>query len=87
MGLEAIKSSTPAPCRQMIKDAVKIILTGTNDEIIQYIDDCRKKFNTLPIEDISFPRGVSDAEKYKSHSDIYVKGTPGNTRGVLLFNH
>ena len=87
MGLEAIKSSTPAPCRQMIKDAVKIILTGTNDEIIQYIDDCRKKFNTLPIEDISFPRGVSDAEKYKSHSDIYVKGTPGHTRGVLLFNH
>ena len=87
MGLEAIKSSTPAPCRQMIKDAVKIILTGTNDEIIKYIDECRKKFNTLPIEDIAFPRGVSDAEKYKSHADIYIKGTPGHTRGVLLFNH
>jgi len=87
MGLEAIKSSTPAPCRQMIKDAVKIILTGTNDEIIQYIDECRKKFNTLPVEDIAFPRGVSDVEKYKSYSDIYVKGTPGHTKAVLLYNH
>ena len=87
MGLEAIKSSTPAPCRQMIKDAVKIILTGTNDEIIQYIDECRKKFNTLPVEDIAFPRGVSDVEKYRSYSDIYVKGTPGHTKAVLLYNH
>ena len=87
MGLEAIKSSTPAPCRDMIKDAVRIILTGTNDEIIQYIEECRQKFNTLPVEYISFPRGVSDVNKYKSYSNIYIKGTPCHTKGCLLFNH
>ena len=87
MGLEAIKSSTPSPCRKMIKDAVKIILTGTNDQIIHYINECRQEFNNLPVEDIAFPRGVSDVNKYKSYSDIYIKGTPGHTRGALLFNH
>ena len=87
MGLEAIKSSTPAPCREMIKDAVRIILTGTNDEIIKYIEECRQKFNTLPVEYISFPRGVSDVNKYKSYSNIYIKGTPCHTKGCLLFNH
>jgi DNA polymerase elongation subunit (family B) len=87
MGLEAIKSSTPAPCRKMIKDAVRIILTGTNDQIIQCIDKCREDFNNLPIEEIAFPRGVSDVNKYKSYSEIYIKGTPGHTRGALLFNH
>jgi DNA polymerase elongation subunit (family B) len=87
MGLEAIKSSTPAPCRKMIKDAVRIILTGTNDQIIQCIDKCREDFNNLPIEEIAFPRGVSDVNKYKSYSDIYIKGTPCHTKGVLLFNH
>ena len=27
MGIEAVKSSTPAPCRQMIKDALKLIMS------------------------------------------------------------
>jgi hypothetical protein len=62
-------------------------LTGTNDQIIQCIDKCREDFNNLPIEEIAFPRGVSDVNKYKSYSDIYIKGTPGHTRGALLFNH
>ena len=44
MGLEAVKSSTPAPCRKMIKDALKIILTQTEDDVISFIDQCRKDF-------------------------------------------
>jgi hypothetical protein len=29
MGIEAVKSSTPAPCRARIKDAMNIIMGGT----------------------------------------------------------
>jgi len=29
MGIEAVKSSTPAPCRTMIKDVLKLIMTNT----------------------------------------------------------
>ena len=87
MGIEAVKSSTPAPCRKMIKDALKLMMSGTEDNVIDFISDCRKNFNKLPPEEISFPRSVSDVVKYKSHSEIYTKGTPIHARGALLFNH
>ena len=87
MGIEAVKSSTPAPCRTMIKDGLKIMMNGTEEEVIDYIDDCRTKFKTLPPEDIAFPRTASNVQKYKASSTIYAKGTPIHIRGALLFNH
>jgi len=87
MGIEAVKSSTPAPCRQMIKDGLKLMMNGTEEDVINFIDESRKKFKQLPPEEIAFPRSVSDVVKYRSPSDIYVKGTPIHCRGALLFNH
>ena len=87
MGIEAVKSSTPAPCRQMIKDALKLMMNGTEDEVIDFIEESRKQFKSLPPEDISFPRTVSNVKKYHANSTIYAKGTPIHARGALLFNH
>ena len=87
MGIEAVKSSTPAPCRKMIKDALKLMMSGTEEDVIDFIDKSRAEFKTLPPEQISFPRSASDVVKYKSSSDIYIKGTPIHIRGALLFNH
>jgi DNA polymerase elongation subunit (family B) len=87
MGIEAVKSSTPAPCRKMIKDALKIMMSGTEDDVINFISGCRSTFKELPPEEISFPRSVSNVDKYKSFSQIYTKGTPIHARGALLFNH
>jgi len=86
-GIEAVKSSTPAPCRQMIKDALKIVMTKTEDDLISFISNSRKTFNALPVEDVSFPRTVSDVNKYKSSSTLYSKGTPIHARGAILYNH
>jgi DNA polymerase elongation subunit (family B) len=87
MGIEAVKSSTPAPCRQMIKDALKLMMNGTEDEVINFIEESRKKFKTLPPEEISFPRSASNVTKYQAHSTIYAKGTPIHIRGALLYNY
>jgi DNA polymerase elongation subunit (family B) len=87
MGIEAVKSSTPAPCRQMIKDALKLMMSGTEDEVINYIEKCRVDFRKLPPEQVSFPRSVNDVVKYNSSNSIYEKGTPIAVRGALLFNH
>ena len=86
MGIESVKSSTPAPCRKMLKDAFKILMTGTEDEMIKFIDSSRDQFKKLPPEEVSFPRSVSDVVKYKSHASIYTKGTPIHARGAL-HNH
>ena len=87
MGIEAVKSSTPAPCRTMIKDALKIMMNGTEDEVIDFIEKSRENFKKLPPEEISFPRSASDVVKYRAHSTIYTKGTPIHIRGALLYNH
>jgi DNA polymerase elongation subunit (family B) len=87
MGIEAVKSSTPSACRDMIKSALKLMMSGTEEDVIEYIDKCRSEFKSLPPEDVSFPRSASDVQKYKGSSTIYVKGTPIHIRGALLYNH
>ena len=87
MGIEAVKSSTPAPCRKMIKDALKLVMVGTEDDVINFIKESREKFKQLSAEEISFPRSVSDVEKFQDKKTIYRKGTPIHVRGALLYNH
>ena len=87
MGIEAVKSSTPAPCRALIKSALKLMMNGTEEEVIDFIEESRKQFKKLPPEEIAFPRTASNVQKYKAHSTIYAKGTPIHIRGALLFNH
>jgi len=87
MGLEAVKSSTPAPCRQKIKDALKVIVNGTEDDVIKFISDFRKEFKQLPPEQIAFPRTASNVDKFYDSSTLYKKGTPIHVRGSLLYNH
>ena len=87
MGIEAIKTSTPAPCRKMIKDGLKLMMSATEDEMIDFIERSRKEFHNLPASDIAFPRSVSDINKWKSSSDLYSKGTPIHVRGAILYNH
>ena len=87
MGLEAVKSSTPAPCRTMIKEAINIIMNGTEDDVIKYIEDSRTKFRQMSPEEVAFPRSVSDVDKYRSSASVYEKGTPIHVRGALLYNH
>ena len=48
MGIEAVKSSTPAPCRTMIKNGLKIMMNGTEEEVIDYIDAVSYTHLTLP---------------------------------------
>ena len=86
MGIEAVKSSTPAPCRTAIKDALNIMMSGEQDELVKFIDDFRNKFNSLPPEDIAFPRSVNGLSKFRSDTNVYSKGCPLHVRGTLIYN-
>ena len=87
MGIEAVKSSTPAPCRKMIKEALNIIMNQSEDDVIKYIDTKRNEFRKLDPSEVAFPRSCNDVVKYKSNLSIYAKGTPIHVRGSLLYNH
>ena len=87
MGIEAVKSSTPAPCRKMIKDAISIIMNESEDNVQKYIQKMRTDFRKMDPAEIAFPRTCNNVEKYSNRLTIYSKGTPMHVRGSLLFNH
>lgn len=86
MGIEAVKSSTPMSCREKIKESLKIVMNGNEQEFQSFVEAFKQEFKTLPFEDIAFPRGVSDLSKYMSSSELYSKGTPMHVRGAIMFN-
>ena len=86
MGIEAIRSSTPAACKQKMKDIFKIIMNGTENDAIDYIDKFREEFSTLDAEDIFFPRSVRGISKYHDAAHLYKKGTPIHVKGALIYN-
>ena len=87
MGIEAVKSSTPAPCRTYIKECLNIIMSGTEDDLIDYIEIKRAEHRKLPVESVAFPRGCNNLLKFKDPVTLYRKSTPIHVRGSLLYNH
>ena len=87
MGIEAVKSSTPAPCREKIKEALKIIMSGDEKMLNTFIQEFREEFMKLPPEDIAYPRSCNGVEKFRGESSLFAKGTPIHVRGAILYNH
>ncbi len=76
MGLEMIKSSTPSAIREKMKDAIKLMMTGTENDVQNFIANFREEFKRLPPEEISFPRGLNGLNTYSDSVTLYKKGTP-----------
>jgi len=87
MGIEAIKSSTPMPCRDAMRNLFKVIVTGDEEKTQEAIALFKDHFKTLSPDKIAFPRGVTDVKTYARKSTVYSKGTPIHVRGSLLYNH
>jgi hypothetical protein len=90
MGIETVKSSTPASCRDALKEAIEITLNKDEETVQKFIADFKEQFKSLPFEDIAFPRSLSDLNKYDSKDKdnlVLAKGTPIHVRGGLLYNH
>ena len=87
MGIEAVKSSTPHVCRGNIKEAITTIMSKEQTDLHKLIADFRKEFFELPAEAIAFPRSCNNLRKYRSASDIFIKGTPIHVKGALIYNH
>ena len=87
MGIEAVKSSTPQICRDKFKEAFKIMINETEQELRKFIFNFKDEFYSRGPEDVAFPRGVKGLDKFRSKKTIYAKGTPIHVRGSLLYNH
>ena len=87
MGLEMVKSSTPQVIREKMKQAIKIMIQGTEQDIHKFIADFKEEFKNLPPEDISSPRGCNGLAKYYDAASFYKLGTPIHVKGAILYNY
>lgn len=87
MGIETTRSSTPAYVRDKLKSALKIVLTGTEQELHEFVVQIEQEFMNLPVEDIAFPRSVSGMDDYASTETIFRKATPIAVKAALVHNH
>ena len=86
MGIEAVKSSTPQVCRDKIKDALKLIISGTEKDLNTFIQDFRKEWLELKPDMIAFPRSCNGLSKWATSNGIFKKGCPMHVKGALLYN-
>jgi len=87
MGIETTRSSTPMVVRQKLKDAIKLVLTGTEEEIIDFVANFKQEFKEYSPDQIAFPRGCNNINTYIDESTIYRKSTPIAVKGALIYNH
>jgi DNA polymerase elongation subunit (family B) len=86
-GMETARSSTPAYYRDKLEQAYRIIVTKTNDDVLDFINEIKEDTKKQNYLNIAFPRGCNGLKKYRSAADIYAKGTPIQVRGALLYNY
>jgi len=87
MGIEAVKSSTPAPCREKIKDALKIIMHEDSKVLNTFIQDFRSEFMEMKPEEIAYPRSVNGINKWTESHNLFKKGAPIHCKGAILYNY
>jgi len=87
MGLEVVKSSTPSAIREKMKETIKLIMNSNESEVQTYIKNFKEEFNSLPPEEISFPRGLNGLKEYADSTSLYKKGTPIHVKGAIIYNH
>jgi len=90
-GIEAVRSSTPSACRDYIKKSLGVIMNGTQEELISFIETSRVEFKKKPFEEVAFPRSVRGLSKYYDSKNGYKKaskaGVPIHVRAALVHNH
>jgi len=87
MGIEAIKSSTPEICRDELKSLFTTIMTKDEESVQKQIADFKQVFVSASPEQVAFPRGVNELDKWKDSETVYSKGTPIHVRGALIHNN
>lgn len=86
VGIEAVRSSTPNAAREKIKQALDIILNGTESDLHTFVGEVREEFKTRPLDEIAFPRSASDITKWVDKLGNFQSGTPIQARAAINHN-
>lgn len=95
-GIEVVRTSTPSFCRKKILNVIeKIFEWNDKNKIISLLKQIKKEFINTSINDIAFPRGIKDYNKYINGIDLnncsggvnYMKSTPIHVKSAINYNY
>jgi hypothetical protein len=84
-GIEIVRSSTPKIIKPYLKESI-IVLMKNPENIHEYIQEVKAKFQEMSIEDVSFPRSVSNVKQYSDKATMYKKKCPIAVRAAIMHN-
>lgn len=85
-GIEAIRTSTPQIVRDEIKNSISIIMNKDEDVLREAVQEFKDRFCKMTFNEIAFPRGVSEIDKWEDGLTGYKKGTPIHVRSAIAYN-
>jgi DNA polymerase elongation subunit (family B) len=87
MGIEAVRSSTPEPCRNAIKKSLEIILRDDESSLQVFVKKFKNEFHKYAPHEIASVSGISDITKwYVDDTMEFRKGTPIHVKASLIYN-
>lgn len=87
VGLDIVRSSTPTAARGELKDMVLMVFTSNEKAVQERLAAFRKRWMTLPVNDIAFPRGVKDIKTYYDERiDRIEAGAPIHVKAAIAHN-
>lgn len=87
VGVEIVKSSTPAIVKSALKKGVNIILNEDEEALQKFVSQFKIDYMKADLYDIAFPRGVKEIDKWSDSETIWKLKTPIHVKGCLVFNH
>lgn len=86
VGIETARTTTPKMCRDMLEEALKIILNGDEAQLNARFKEWKDQFMAAPPEAIAFPRGVSEIKKWTGEDGRAILKTPVQTKAAMCYN-
>ncbi len=86
VGIETAKSSTPEIVRKALKKSLNVLLNKGEEDIHKFVKEFRQEFMAAPIEQISFPRGVNDIDKWLRADGSWESGAPIHVKASIKYN-
>jgi DNA polymerase elongation subunit (family B) len=88
-GLDAIRSSTPAPFQKSIKKTIELVMKGmTADEFKEHSLGVYDDFMSWDLRQIYLPKSCNKLAHYDQAGGLQgIKGTPGHVNSAIAFNY
>ena len=90
VGVEVVSTSTPKKIKPLIKNIVENIFKTKSYEVVNKLYfNTYDTYKDMPLEDIAFPRGIHDIDKYSNRSVGFStpKSTPMHVKSSIYYNN